>query len=470
MALIGENGAGKSTLMKVLTGVYPGDAGTITLFGRRVVFRTVRDSQGAGLAIIHQELNLVEELSIAENIFLGREPTRGWGIIRRRQMELAAGELLRHLHLTLEPGRLVRDLSIGQQQLVEIAKALSLEAKLIVMDEPTDALTDTETESLFRVIATLRQQGKGIIYISHRLQEVFAVCQRVTVLRDGHLIGEKDVAAIDQDQLIEMMVGRKLAEQYPYLPHPPGEELLALKDLAGPMVQKATLAIRAGEIVGIAGLMGAGRTELAKTVFGIYPVTSGEIAWLGRPTRFKTAAAAIRAGLVYVSEDRKKDGLVLNLSVKENISLAALSKLSRHQVIRGRLERARVQEYIQRLAIKTPSQRQLVKHLSGGNQQKVSIARSLLTDPRVLLLDEPTRGVDVGAKKEIYQLINRFKAEGMGILLISSEIPELLGMCDRIVVMYNGTTQGQLSRGEATQEAILRYAVGVEEAKDATRA
>jgi ribose transport system ATP-binding protein len=464
MALIGENGAGKSTLMKILTGVYPKSGGEI-LYRKKVVdFKNVKESQLAGLAIIHQELNLVEELSIAENIFLGREPGKGLVAIDKKKMIEDAKALLTKLNIDEDPVRLVKHLSIGKKQMVEIAKALSLEAQLIIMDEPTDALTDKESASLFEVIDTLRRQGKSIVYISHRLKEIFEVCDRVTVLRDGHFVAEKPVAQIDQDELIEMMVGRKLEEQYPYLFNPRGELLLSVSGLENSFVRQASLDVYAGEIVGVAGLMGAGRTELAKTIFGVYPFKKGQLSWLGDETIFHSAAAAIRAGLVYVSEDRKKDGLVLSMSVKENISLSSLKQLCRYKVIRGKKELARVKEFISRLSIKTPSERQLVKNLSGGNQQKVSIARSLMTRPRVLILDEPTRGVDVGAKKEIYNLMNQFKADGMGILMISSEIPELLGMCDRILVMHEGAMLGEIPRENATQEAIMRYAVGIKEA------
>jgi len=469
MALIGENGAGKSTLMKILTGVYPKSGGEIFYREQAVEFKNVKESQLAGLAIIHQELNLVEELSIAENIFLGREPSKGFLAIDRKKMLDDAKALLGRLKMDEDPTTLVKHLSIGKKQMVEIAKALSLEAQLIIMDEPTDALTDKESDSLFEVIGVLRSQGKSIVYISHRLQEIFEICDRVTVLRDGHFVAEKTVDEIDQDELIEMMVGRKLEEQYPYVYNPRGELLLAVSDLANSYIRQASLEVYAGEIVGVAGLMGAGRTELAKTIFGVYPFKKGKLIWRGAEAVFHSEAAAIRAGLVYVSEDRKKDGLILSMSVKENISLASLKQLCRYKVIRGKRELERVREFIGRLSIKTPSERQLVKNLSGGNQQKVSIARSLMTKPQVLILDEPTRGVDVGAKKEIYSLMNQFKAEGMGILMISSEIPELLGMCDRILVMHEGTMLGEIPRESATQEAIMRYAVGIKEAEHEAR-
>ncbi len=466
MALLVENGAGKSTLMKILSGVYQKDGGEIIYQGKRVEFRGVREAQLAGLAIIHQELNLVEELSIAENIFLGREPVRGPGLIDKGRMREQAAVLLKRLRVEANPEEKVRHLSIGKKQMVEIAKALSLNAQLIIMDEPTDSLTDKETERLFEIIRSLRNDGKSIIYISHRLSEIFQICDRVTVLRDGKFVTEELVKEIDEAQLIELMVGRKLEEQYPYQPGLPGQQLLALKNLGNELVQDASFSVFAGEIVGLAGLMGSGRTELAKTIFGVYPVRRGELSWQGQQRHFRSPAEAIRSGLVYVSEDRKRDGLVLGMSVRENISLSSLKQLSRYRTIRLPEELRRVKEFIARLAIKTPSVRQLVKNLSGGNQQKVSIARSLMTRPQMLILDEPTRGVDVGAKKEIYTLMNQFKAEGMGILMISSEIPELLGMCDRILVMHDGRVNGELSRQEATQAGIMRYAVGLEEVAD----
>jgi len=465
MALLGENGAGKSTLMKILSGVYERSEGEVHYMGQPVIFKNVKESQDAGIAIIHQELNLVDALSIAENIFLGREPKKGLGAIDRKKMVAEAKALLERLNLVEDPNKSMKKLPIGRKQMVEIAKALSLDAKLIIMDEPTDALTDKETESLFEVIRTLRDQGKSIVYISHRLKEIFEICDDITILRDGRFVAEKQVSDIDENELIEMMVGRKLEEQYPYVKDNQGDLLLDVENLGNDHVHDITFKLYAGEILGVAGLMGAGRTELAKTLYGAYPIKSGVMKLAGNPILPKSEAAVIKAGLTYVSEDRKKDGLVLSMSVKENISLSAMDRITKYHIIRKSQEVGLIKDFIRQLSIKTPSEVQKVKNLSGGNQQKVSIAKSLMTRPKVLVLDEPTRGVDVGAKKEIYDLMNQFKKEGMGILMISSEIPELLGMCDRILVMHEGTIQGVLSRAEATQENIMRYAVGLEGGK-----
>ena len=465
MALLGENGAGKSTLMKILSGVYERSEGDVSYMGQPVNFKNVKDSQDVGIAIIHQELNLVDELSIAENIFLGREPKKRLGAIDRKKMVADAKDLLESLNIEEDPNKSMKKLSIGRKQMVEIAKALSLDAKLIIMDEPTDALTDKETESLFTVIRTLIDQGKSIVYISHRLKEIFEICDDVTILRDGRFVAEKQVFDIDENTLIEMMVGRKLEEQYPYMMDNQGELLLEVEGLGNDHVHDIDFKLYAGEIVGVSGLMGAGRTELAKTLYGTYPIKRGVMKLVGNRIIPKSEAAVIKAGLTYVSEDRKKDGLVLSMSVKENISLSAMNRITRHHVIRKNEELGLIRDFIRQLSIKTPTEAQKVKNLSGGNQQKVSIAKSLMTRPKVLVLDEPTRGVDVGAKKEIYDLMNQFKKGGMGIIMISSEIPELLGMCDRILVMHEGTIQGELTRTEATQENIMRYAVGLEGGK-----
>lgn len=465
MALLGENGAGKSTLMKILSGVYERSEGDVYYMDQSVNFKNVKDSQDVGIAIIHQELNLVDELSIAENIFLGREPQKRLGAIDRKKMVADAKDLLESLNIEEDPNKSMKKLSIGRKQMVEIAKALSLDAKLIIMDEPTDALTDKETESLFKVIQTLRDQGKSIVYISHRLKEIFQICDDVTILRDGRFVAEKQVSEIDENTLIEMMVGRKLEEQYPYMKDNQGELLLEVEGLGNDHVHDIDFKLYAGEILGVSGLMGAGRTELAKTLYGTYPIKSGVMKLVGNRILPKSEAAVIKAGLTYVSEDRKKDGLVLSMSVKENISLSAMNLITRHHIIRKNEELGLIRDFIRQLSIKTPTEAQKVKNLSGGNQQKVSIAKSLMTRPKVLVLDEPTRGVDVGAKKEIYDLMNQFKKGGMGIIMISSEIPELLGMCDRILVMHEGTIQGELTRTEATQENIMRYAVGLEGGK-----
>lgn len=461
MALLGENGAGKSTLMKILSGVYKKTEGKIIFKGNQLEVTGPKDAQMKGISIIHQELNLIEELSIGENIFIGREPKTRFGNIDWKKLYGESSKLLKPLNISIDPKTKVKSLSIGQKQMVEIAKALSFESELIIMDEPTDALTDKETDRLFNVIRNLRNQGKSIIYISHRLKEIFEICDDVTILRDGQFIAEKPVKDIDEEQLIEMMVGRKLKDQYPYRSENNGGTALKVENLKNKYVDNVSFELKKGEILGVAGLMGAGRTELAKSIYGHYKIKSGKIKVLGKDVNIRSEKDAIKEGITYVSEDRKKDGLILGMSVKDNISLASMQSISTINVISRRKEREVATDYIKKLSIKTPSENQRVKLLSGGNQQKVSISKSLLTDPKILILDEPTRGIDVGAKKEIYELMNEFKSKGMSVLMISSEIPELLGMSDRIMVMHEGTVVGILDRKEATQESIMRMAVGI---------
>ncbi|GIU27754.1 ribose ABC transporter ATP-binding protein RbsA [Shewanella schlegeliana] len=460
MALMGENGAGKSTLMKVLTGIYSLDEGQIIYQGETRTFNGPRDSQAAGISIIHQELNLLPELTIAENIFLGREITSAFGRILWDEMNAQAAALLARLAISHAPQTRVGDLSLGEQQMVEIAKAISFDSKVIIMDEPTDALTDVETQSLFKVINELRAQGCGIVYISHRMQEIFTICDAVTVLRDGGFIHECAIADIDEDRLIERMVGRKLADQYPRIVNTHQGCRLAVSELSGLGVNNVSFNLNKGEILGFSGLMGAGRTELMKIIFGASAKTHGEINLNGNLIRLNSPQQALDAGIAYISEDRKGDGLLLELSVKENMSICALSKLSSGLQLRHQDEIAEVDQFIGAFNIKTPSRDARIGNLSGGNQQKVAIAKGLMTQPQVLILDEPTRGVDVGAKKEIYDLINRFKAQGMSIILVSSDMPELMGMSDRILVMHQGQITGEFDAAQAEQETILACAVG----------
>jgi ribose transport system ATP-binding protein len=461
MALVGENGAGKSTLMKVLTGIYQRDAGDITYRGSAAKFNGPKHSQEAGISIIHQELNLIPELSIAENIYLGRETTSRFGAIAWSTMFDNADALLGRLNVKHSSRQLLGELSIGEQQMVEIAKALSFESKVIVMDEPTDALTDTETQSLFAVINELRAQGCGVVYISHRLKEIFEICDDVTVLRDGQFIAENPVSELVEDSLIEMMVGRKLDEQYPRVNVDHGETSLEVNNLTGSGIQNVSFSLTKGEILGVSGLMGAGRTELMKIIYGALHRVSGDIKVNGKTINPLSPQDGLANGIAYISEDRKGDGLILGLSVKENMSLCALQMFS-HQsgAIDSKAETLAVDDFINLFNIKTPSREQLIGNLSGGNQQKVAIAKGLMTRPKVLILDEPTRGVDVGAKKEIYQLINQFKQEGMSIILVSSEMPEVLGMSDRIIVMHEGHISGEFNIKDANQEKLMACAVG----------
>ncbi len=465
MALLGENGAGKSTLMKILSGVYQKTSGELFFKGEKLTVTGPKDAMQKGIAIIHQELNLIEELSIAENIFMGRFPQTA-GKINWKKLYLDSEALLKRLNLTLNPKTLVKTLSIGQKQMVEIAKALSFKTDLIIMDEPTDALTDQEADSLFAVIKELIKDSKSVIYISHRLPEIFEICDDVTILRDGKFIAEKKVAEIDENELIELMVGRKLEEQYPYIDCKTNEVIFKVSELENKYVHDISFELKKGEILGIAGLMGAGRTELSKSIYGNIHCDKKEMLIEGISVKVRSEREALKSGIAYVSEDRKKDGLVLSLSVSKNVTLSSLEKYSTASVINKKKERESVNYYKESMSIKTPSLNQHVKLLSGGNQQKVSIAKSLSINPRVLILDEPTRGVDVGAKKEIYELMNQFKSDGLGVLMVSSEIPELLGVCDRIMVMKDGYISGILDRAEATQEKIMRLAIGAGERKN----
>lgn len=461
MAFLGENGAGKSTLMKILTGVYTRTSGQVFLDGEEVTFHNTKEAQEHGIVIIHQELNLIRHLSIAENIYLGREPLNGIRKIKWRKLYEDSQQWLDRLGMKESPKTQVGDLSVGKQQMVEIAKALSFNARVIVMDEPTGALTLKETETLFQVIHELRRQGTSIVYISHRLGEIFQIADDVTVLRDGQLIGECSVDQLDEDKLIEMMVGRKLSEQYPRVKTVPGDSVLSVHGLTNRFVTDVSFEVKKGEILGVAGLMGAGRTELARSLYGVYQIDSGEVLLDGEPVRIKNPKEAIDHGIAYVSEDRKENGIVLGLSVRENTTLSSLKEFeSKTGHLCRKKEKEATQSFIEGMSIKTSGMNQLVKFLSGGNQQKVSLAKNLLTNPKVLILDEPTRGVDVGAKKEIYDLINQFKEAGMSIVMISSEMPEILGMSDRVMVMHEGRVMGILPIETASQEKIMGLAIG----------
>lgn len=463
MALVGENGAGKSTLMKILTGVYIKTSGQVYLDGEPVEFKTTKESQDKGVAIIHQELNLVRDLSIGENIFLGREPIGKTGKINWKKLFDDAKIWTDKLGLLEDPRELVKNLSVGKQQLVEIAKALSLDARIIIMDEPTGALTLSETEKLFQVVEDLKKSGQSIVYISHRLNEIFQICDYVTVLRDGSLVGEKPIGELNEDKIIEMMVGRKLSEQYPRVQTELGDTVLQVKNLTNKFVNDISFELRRGEILGVAGLVGAGRTELARTIYGVYQADSGEIILDGKALTIKSPKDALDNGIAYVSEDRKENGIVLGMDLIENVTLASLAKYTnKFGTINKENERKSTDSYIKSMSIKAASKNQLLKFLSGGNQQKVALAKNLDTNPKILILDEPTRGVDVGAKKEIYELINEYKKDGMSILMISSEIPEILGISDRVMVIHEGKLSGIMDIADASQEKIMTYAVGKE--------
>ena len=456
MALLGENGAGKSTLVKVLTGVYQRDEGVITFKGREVDYQNAHQAQEDGIAIIHQELNLIPKMAVYENIFLGREVYNRFGVLDRKYMIEKSKELIKIVNVNLDPLQNVETLSIAQQQMVEIAKALLLDAKVIIMDEPTDALPDEEVESLFKILRTLRQQNKGVVYISHRLKEVFEICDRATILRDGTLIAELPVSGLTQDSLIKMMVGRTLDEQFPHVEIEAGETVLSVEGLSNDLISDISFELKRGEILGIIGLVGAGRTELAQTLYGCHPWKSGTVVLNGEEIKLNNSRQAIAKGVYYMTEDRKRNGLVLVLDVLQNISLSSLDKVSRFfGVLNIKKEKEFVNGYVRRTRIKMVSLFQLTRYLSGGNQQKVILAKALMTEPEVLILDEPTRGIDVGAKKEIYGLINQLKMKNKGIIIISSEMPEILGISDRILVMNEGGKKGELLRNEASQEKIM---------------
>ncbi len=462
-ALMGENGAGKSTLMKILAGAYQADGGQIYLDGEVVTIHSPQEATKLRIEIIYQEFNLVPQLTIAENIFLGRErrgAVPGW--LDRKTMQDEAQRLMDGLGANIDIRTRVSKLSVAMQQMVEIAKATSRKSRILVMDEPSATLTEHELENLYRLIRQLKEEGVSVIYISHRMDEVFSICDRITVLRDGKTVGTKLTSEVTPDELIKMMVGRTLEDNFPKVVAEVGDTVLEVEHLSRKSdIHDVSFKVKAGEVVALAGLVGSGRTEIARCIFGADPYDSGKISFGGKPLLAHGPGGAIKAGIGLVTEDRKGQGLILDLTVRENTTLAALPSLSKLGFVEKGRERTVTQEYIKSLDIRTPSGEQRVKNLSGGNQQKVVLSKWLLTQSKLLILDEPTRGIDVGAKVEIYQLMNRLTAQGIGILMISSELPEVLGMADRVLVMREGRMVGELSRGEATQERIGEMAVGV---------
>ena len=462
-ALVGENGAGKSTLIKILAGAQERDSGEILVNGEQAHLRSPQAAIAAGISVIYQEFNLVPYLSVAENIYLGREP-RGFGIIDFRTMRAGARELLDRLGANFSETALVTELSVAEQQMVEIAKALSVESRVLVMDEPSATLTEHELEALFVQMQRLREAGVSIIYISHRLEEVFEIADRVTVLRDGEVVGTAPVAERDSGTIIRMMVGRDLSDQ----PRPmrasrpeAAGEMLRVENLSrGAQVRDISFSLYNGEILGIAGLVGAGRTELARVIFGADRASSGRIYLQGEPVTPRSPAHAIKLGIGLVPEDRKLHGLVLGMAVQSNVSLARLKAVATAGILSGRQERRVAEEYIGKLDITTPGPMQTARNLSGGNQQKVVLAKWLFAQSKVLIFDEPTRGIDVGAKQEIYQIMRDVAAAGASVIMISSELPEILRMSDRIMVMHEGAVAGFLDPEEATQEGIMTLATG----------
>ncbi len=464
-AILGENGAGKSTLLKILTGVYTEYEGEIRLHESTVKFKTIKDAQKAGIAIIHQELNLIPTLSITENLFLGQEIYTKWGLLDSKKMNQKAKELLKKLQLNSSPTTLIQNLKVGEQQLIEIAKALLTDAQIILMDEPTSALSDKEIDNLHRIIHELKSEGKTIVYISHKMDELFRIADTYNVMRDGNSIDAGEMAQISEQDLIRKMVGREVKIEKKTATNFSNENVLEVKNLNlkhphitnKDQLKDISFNVKKGEILGIFGLMGAGRTELLETIFGMNTASmTGEITIDNQTVSLKSPKDAIQYGIAFATEDRKTEGLILGMSISSNISLTTLQTT---QLLNESQEKSVAHDYIKQLGIKTPSESQLCVNLSGGNQQKVVLAKWLSTNPKVLLLDEPTRGIDINAKNEIYELIKKLTHEGKSIVVVSSEIPEILALSDRILVMSEGQMKATLLTSEANEDILLKYAI-----------
>ena len=459
---MGENGAGKSTLMKILSGIYTADSGEIILNDEHIVIKSPKDAFHAGISMIHQELNPIPHMTVAENIFMGREPTLfSFGLVNKKAMVANAKNLFDQLEIDIDPGLKMSVLNVAESQMVEIARAISYNSTIIIMDEPTSAIADTEVQNLFEMIRKLKEKNVAIIYISHKMNEIFSIGDRVTVLRDGHFVGTHNIAAINEQQLITMMVGREVSNIFPKNNTNIGDIIFSVENLSSKgLFEDVSFHVRRGEIFGIAGLMGAGRTEVVETIFGIRKKTGGGVRLNGTVLDIRSPKDAIRKGIAIVSEDRKIMGLNLKFSVKENITIVTLRKYCTAGIIRKRNEARAVDEKIDQLRIKTPSRNQKTIYLSGGNQQKLVVAKWLLSVPEVLIMDEPTRGIDVGAKAEIHSLISELANQGMAIIMISSELPEIMGMSDRVMVMHEGRVTGFVDRENLDQEAIMHLATG----------
>ncbi|MCP1103576.1 ABC-type sugar transport system ATPase subunit [Aequitasia blattaphilus] len=461
-ALMGENGAGKSTLMKILMGIYSLDSGMITMDGEVYKANNPKEAMNVGISMIHQELNPILDMPVYENIFVGRELRNGPLVDSGAEIR-EAKRLLEDLGIHVSPHTLLRDLSVAQCQLIEIIKAISINAKVIIMDEPTSAITDHEVNVLFSHIDNLRKQGVAIIYISHRMEEIFQICDRITVMRDGQYIGTDTTKNLDENKLIKMMVGREITDVFPKVEAAIGEVVFEAKNISrGKQVEDVSFSLHKGEILGIAGLVGAGRTELVEALFGMDRISGGEVFIHKRKVEIRSPRDAIKNGLALVTEDRKGSGLNLGGSVEDNITTVAIKKLLKAGLINRQNMREAADQYIEKLKIKTSSRNQAVGYLSGGNQQKVVISKWLLTDPEIIIMDEPTRGIDVGAKRDIYLLMGELVKSGKSVIVISSEIPELMGTCDRILVMAEGHITGELNREDFAQEHIMSYASAIE--------
>lgn len=460
-ALMGENGAGKSTLMNILIGLHGRDQGTISIDGKETYFANPKEAEKMGLAFIHQELNVWPEMTVLDNLFIGKEITSSFGLLNTRQMKALATEQFAKLSVQIPLDRPAGECSVGQQQMIEIAKALMTDAKVIIMDEPTAALTEREIQKLFGVITSLKKNGVSIVYISHRMEEIFTICDRITIMRDGKTVDTKTIPETSFDEVVRKMVGRELTERYPARNPSYGEVVLEVRDASSRgLFQNVSFTVRAGEILGFSGLMGSGRTEIMRAIFGLEPLDGGEIMIRGKKAHIRKPADAVKHGIGFITEDRKDEGLVLDFSIRENMALPNLFSFSSKGFISTQKEQEFVDTLIKRLQIKTQSSETAARNLSGGNQQKVVIAKWVGIGPSVLILDEPTRGVDVGAKREIYQLMNELTDRGVAIIMVSSELPEVLGMSDRIAVVHEGHISGELAKEEATQENIMTLATG----------
>lgn len=462
-ALVGENGAGKSTMMKCLLGLFQMNEGKIMLRGQEVHIRNPLDAANQGIAMIHQELSPINERSVAENLYLGRQPCRAGIFVNHRQLYRQAQELLDELGIKISPYEKMGNLTVAKMQMVEIARAISYNSEIIIMDEPTSALTLAEVDQLFDMIANLKKKNVSIIYISHKMEEIFHISDEVTVFRDGEMVGTEPTGNLDVQKLINLMVGRTLDEMYPKVDCPITDVVMQVNSLSsGKAFQDVTIDLRRGEILGFAGLVGAGRTEVLETLFGLRRKTQGEVFINGEKVDIRSPADATAHKMAMITEDRRRTGIIPVSSVRDNIIVANLRKyINRFRLLRRKLMQADANEYVKKLDIKTPSNDTLIQNLSGGNQQKVLVARWLLTDPEILFVDEPTRGIDVGAKAEIHSLITRMAGEGKAIIMVSSEMPEILGMCDRVMVMHEGKMTGILDRAEATQERIMQLATNI---------
>jgi ribose transport system ATP-binding protein len=460
-ALMGENGAGKSTIMNILTGLHKRDSGTIMIDGQEKYFDNPKEAEQHGIAFIHQELNVWSDMTVLENLFIGKELRSKFGILKSKEMKALAKKQFEKLAVTIPLNRNAGLCSVGQQQMIEIAKALMTNAKVIIMDEPTAALTEREIEKLFEVINALREEGVSIVYISHRMEEIFAICDRITVMRDGKTIVTKAISETNFDEVVRKMVGRELTDRFPERNPNFGKTILEVKHATKYGVfEDVSFAVKSGEIVGISGLMGAGRTEIMRALFGLDKLDGGEVWIEGKKAEIKNPFEAVKRGIGFITEDRKTEGLILDFSIRDNMALPNLTSFSKNGFMDDKTENEFVELLIKRLRIKTQSGETNAKDLSGGNQQKVVIAKWIGIGPKVLILDEPTRGVDVGAKREIYQLMNELTDRGVAIIMVSSELPEVLGMSDRILVVHEGKINGELTKSEATQEKIMTFATG----------